>query len=398
MNLIRATGQIAAALICVGRLNAQSAAGPQVIESRPLTGRVADAIRVERQARWIVGGSSSYKGKPIEEVSGAARFSNGTVAVAEALHGRIVYFDSTGKLIRSVGTLGQGGEPGVFNSIMSLTRLGSDRVVAYDISADRLTTLDDKGGVRGWDHIQSVPYVKTPIGKSRLMMEVIGAVDRKQFVARQTFRRYPMGSAKYVDSASIVVIDKDRKWSVASRVLDREWFQFTGVKYGTWDVVPFGRTGALAASGDSWYYSDGSAFEIRRTSLAGAAPQVWRVARPRMKVTPQDIERFKRTRLPHYLPILQPGFAKAFEWMAYPKEFPTYTALIVDAPGNVWARQWAFDGELAKWDVFSATGKLIDEVEVPPDLEVLEIGRDYLLARYNGPEEGQEVRVYRVWR
>lgn len=49
------------------------------------------------------------------------------------------------------------------------------------------------------------------------------------------------------------------------------------------------------------------------------------------------------------------------------------------------------------WTVFTNTGAQLAEVRLPNNLDVYEIGNDYVLARYMDPEESiPEVRMYRL--
>jgi len=60
---------------------------------------------------------------------------------------------------------------------------------------------------------------------------------------------------------------------------------------------------------------------------------------------------------------------------------PAYRRLLVDAPGNLWARRfrppWA--EEEPSWYVFNEQGAWLGEITTPRGLWVFEIGADYLL-------------------
>ena len=59
---------------------------------------------------------------------------------------------------------------------------------------------------------------------------------------------------------------------------------------------------------------------------------------------------------------------------------PAFDVIVEDAADNVWVRHYRADGERGRtWSVFDAAGAWLGEVDLPPDVSVLSIGRDELL-------------------
>jgi hypothetical protein len=99
----------------------------------------------------------------------------------------------------------------------------------------------------------------------------------------------------------------------------------------------------------------------------------------------------------------EPRRAAVERWYSeieFPATLPAYTQMIVDSDDHVWVRGYPRrSATTARWSVFSPTGALVAEVDVPKHLEVYEIGRDYALGRYLDPTEAvPQVHLYRLTR
>jgi hypothetical protein len=67
-----------------------------------------------------------------------------------------------------------------------------------------------------------------------------------------------------------------------------------------------------------------------------------------------------------------------------PDSTPYFTAMVVDKPGNVWLRRYVAPYVAithGPWAVFDTSGRLLGEVRLRDDMQVFEIGDDYVLGR-----------------
>lgn len=63
-------------------------------------------------------------------------------------------------------------------------------------------------------------------------------------------------------------------------------------------------------------------------------------------------------------------------WARRPEEgIPTYSNLIIDPSDNLWAQS----GDLSRAAVFTPEGELIGTLEVPPNLQIHQVGRDFVV-------------------
>ena len=87
----------------------------------------------------------------------------------------------------------------------------------------------------------------------------------------------------------------------------------------------------------------------------------------------------------------------------YPSHLPTFSQLIVDPEGNIWARQVELgtgdEGQvtdLSDFFVFGAGGRYFGVVELPPNLQVLQVGLDFVLAKVTDDLGVEYVHLYGI--
>ena len=72
--------------------------------------------------------------------------------------------------------------------------------------------------------------------------------------------------------------------------------------------------------------------------------------------------------------------ARAYREMSLPKILPVFSRLLVDEVGWRWAELHRFDiRHLVRWLVFGPNGEGLGSVDMPPNLDVYQIGRDFVL-------------------
>ena len=66
-----------------------------------------------------------------------------------------------------------------------------------------------------------------------------------------------------------------------------------------------------------------------------------------------------------------------------PEFAPLYRSMVVDAERRVWLERFQMPGvdALRAWDVIDSNGAWLGVVQVPRNLRIFQIGRDYLLGR-----------------
>ena len=75
---------------------------------------------------------------------------------------------------------------------------------------------------------------------------------------------------------------------------------------------------------------------------------------------------------------------RRFRSLPVAEHFPAFSSIIADAAGHLWVRKYDFPNEempAPLWTVFDAQGQVLGFVETPADLQIYEIGEDYILGR-----------------
>jgi len=91
--------------------------------------------------------------------------------------------------------------------------------------------------------------------------------------------------------------------------------------------------------------------------------------------------------------------APAIQEMPQPDVLPHYSALEADPDGNLWVRHYhSASLPSFEWTVFDSTGHMLGDVTFPEGLDVYEIGRDYVLGRWQDEADVEYVRLHRLSR
>ena len=78
---------------------------------------------------------------------------------------------------------------------------------------------------------------------------------------------------------------------------------------------------------------------------------------------------------------------------------PTFSALLVDALGHLWIREYSRPREnRSVWTVYDSDARVLGFVETPPELDVFEIGEDYLLGVATDELDVEYVQMWRLTR
>ena len=303
----------------------------------------------------------------------------------------LVGYDSTGRQ-RWREDITPGGSGG-FAWFTSLLHETPRRVLMWDDASNRLTELDVNGGVHGRRGVDALPKVRIAGGaRSRQLLTTLGRFQDGEIIAMTMFGPNGEDGLRY-DSAKVVRIDRDGGVKVIGRVLLAQMYTWTA-PHLVQGVLPFGRVGRLAVGGSSWYYTDGERFTIERRGRDGALLSTFGVPRARRPVDAEAIRLSRLRALADVDSAHKSSLIRALAWMPYPDTMAAYDDLRFDSSGMLWAKVSAPDWEVGFWDLFSPSGQRLGEVRLPPDLRVLDIIDDALLAYHSEPGGQNELQVY----
>jgi hypothetical protein len=75
---------------------------------------------------------------------------------------------------------------------------------------------------------------------------------------------------------------------------------------------------------------------------------------------------------------------------------PAWQKLVVDSQGYLWAEVFRPQGDSIsfQWNVFSPDGRAVGTVQMPPQLDVMQIGPNFILGRWTNSDGIEYVRRY----
>jgi hypothetical protein len=164
--------------------------------------------------------------------------------------------------------------------------------------------------------------------------------------------------------------------------------------------VPFGKAPKVAVGGSRLFFGSQDAFEIEVYGADGTLETLVRLDRPLVPVTDRDLEAFISREVGRMADQNEARQRRIdLEKMPRIEHRPAHGSLSADAAGYLFVEDYAMPGDTRKGVmVFGPDGKLTGEFEIPADLQILEVGSDYLLVRYEDELEVEYVGLYRLTR
>jgi hypothetical protein len=324
-------------------------------------------------------------------VVGATRLSDGNILVGD--HGAFALhlFSGAGAPVRRLGRKGAG--PGEIGYLKALLRCG-DSLVTLDIEPRRASVFSLAG-----TYVRSFRFGSPEAGNSPYHTACNGLGvfahygwelprDMKDGAYRPVVPFWTSGA----DSGVRKVIGHFPGSERFGLVVD-------GTPRGT-RPLPLGKQSDVAVGPDRVYVGTADRFEILVFDPGGNPADTIRQATASLETTRADIENAKQKELASNDETWRASIERDYARMPFPKTVPAYTDLVVDSDGNLWVQEFPrVRSSRVRWVVFNSAGTRLAELSLPTDLEVYEIGQDYVLGRYLSADESiPQVRLYRLHR
>ncbi len=85
--------------------------------------------------------------------------------------------------------------------------------------------------------------------------------------------------------------------------------------------------------------------------------------------------------------------------LIFPDFIPAYRSLLVDTEDHLWVEQYRTGWEQERrWWVFDPAGRWLGEPTVPTDLDIREVGPDYILGVRRDAGDVEQVVMYELIR
>ncbi len=318
-------------------------------------------------------------------VRDATRLPDGRIAVANAGTNEVRFYGPDGRFLLAAGREGKG--PGEYERLTSVESYRGDSIVTFDYWAGRITVLDSSGTVGRTASLAELSSSLRSVdafadGRFLLRTLPLEALDRargRSRVRAPLLLLTPDGVLQ--DTAAVVPANE----------------QFV---YETGTATPPLMQGTFIAVHDSLaYVGTAEDFEFRVLSQDGTVRRVVRILDYDLRVPESVRDSLKRAMLQTKLPAV---FRPSQTAMAnsIPKRWPAYSDLLVDPTGNVWVEKYTqrarVSSEPRHWFVFDPSGAWLGTVDVPSNLELYEVGEDYVLGRSRDAMGVETVKLLRL--
>jgi len=332
----------------------------------------------------VVDGPREYR---LDRVLGVTRLADGRIAVLNGGDQELRFYDRNGAFLQSVG--GEGGGPGELRRSTGLHRTPGDTLVVASHADTERSYFSPTGEFL---KRESFPYASL----ATLLGQVFGCPRRPGLL--------PDGS--YLACAGIVDQSRDGSQDLqVSHYLVRvpfslDWADTLGVLQGPEFGVNYGSPGTQIASRRDplqVFLGDPATFTI--AVLEGGRGLVQSIRYP------QGISSVTEDQRQEYVAYLEEWQADRPNAVLSPPiedrttadVKPGFQGLIADESGSLWAIRFS-----PPWDspqaalIFGPEGQLLGEVAFPPGLEILEVGKDYVLGISRDEFDVEQVAMYQL--
>lgn len=347
----------------------------------------SDTISTRPPSGAVATGALSISGDPILTLSpvdssgepllgnlvDATRLSSGLIAVVDRGIQAVLVLDSAGRLVLQTGRRGQG--PGEYEAIRGIGQCAPDTLLVWDASNERMSVLTAQGTL-----VRSFPLSMAPVaGYCAGASEFIVWERFLSSTAPGADQRPVRGVASLISAAGKRVGSLGELRAGENRPLGAVT-QFAvaanGVWVGTADTTVIrllardGRELGSLLAGEEQRTPSAAEYDAAIAALAATVPGT--------AEQQAEMQAFLRKRFPP------------------PKYAPAYRALLTNGIGALFVVTSPLGRGSTEIAVFTPVGASLGELHIPDDLEVVEIGRGYLLAINEGDEGNERIVQYEL--
>jgi 6-bladed beta-propeller len=361
------------------------------------------AANSSAQATWVVDrvpildvpGTSSSGVVTFGYAAGGMRLSDGQLLIADRVENSIRVFDTSGKLMRTVGRTGDG--PGEFQAIVWAGRCGTDSLLVWDLRRRQASMIGASGAVARQFAIPNGDTAQAPFQFS--------CSSRGSMVYRSQPRPVrgapPDPQNPNLMGVSAAAYRAGRDGSIAQRLGDipaGEVFAITSPSGGRGAAPrPLGRNSSVGALDDAVVISSADSAIVTIVRADGRSS---RHALPITLRAPTKAEFDESVKATASMAPAQMRQAMIQQLTAVPmpERLPAISALVPDSEGLMWVQTTPPGGKAVDFLVMNAAGHVVARAQVPLGLTVFEIGKDYVLGSYTDAADEMHVTVLRLRR
>lgn len=339
----------------------------------------------------VVEGDPEYQ---LFQVRDAVRLDDGSIVVLNGGSSEVRVFGGDGAHLYSFGSQGEG--PGEYVRPTIVTRWPGDSLAVWDAATSRLTISHESGEFGrtlplGWD-----------VGSSLAIPSFSHVLDDgKMVVFSLRFPETELGTGVHRPNIAVRVVDAAGE--LVADLGDHPGDEtYMSVGDGTVEVMrlPFARSYVLGAAGRESIIGGTDRWELRYWDADGALRRIVRIAEPPRLNGPQHMEARLAERL-ESVPMEQRAALRAsMARTPGPDTLPAFETAGTDALGNTWVKPFRSPADSGPdhWIVLDGQGVALGRIEVPEDVELYDVGVDYVLGLWTDSLGVEHVRLWRLTR
>ena len=317
----------------------------------------------------------------------------------------LVFRDRHGELIRQIGRRGEG--PGEFRNLSGFSE-SPGGFIAWDGFLRRISRLDRSGRYLGSAtliHDGGATTLVGAVGENALFRVTVSGFAGEGGAPPQEVRH---------DEEFLLVRPLDGTilgtWSVPATA---RWSMRENTAAGRNGGIPvlFGRDPVVAVTGDVAYIGTTGAIDFTRIDVSGSVSRI----HLRHDTIPTDPrwERYLRDSIRAEIDAITPGRLVSVDgvnrqmgWKKFRSELleglparttvPPFSDLKGDRQGRLWLREYPIPGRVgpATWIVVEPPSTVLGRVELPADVEVLDISHGHVVILREGALGQEILEVY----
>lgn len=356
-----------------------------VVGATTLQGQVpVPTIRLGSPTIRIGGVSGPVDEMLLAGVVGATRLPNGVIVIGDGAAPRVLMFSPEGQLLSSLG--GRGDGPGEFRMPRWLGPCGTEGFAVYDVAQKRVTIFSPTGQVRG------TKSVAAAAGFSKVLRCL---PESLVFLFTRPSRVLVQGGSRWTVATSLTRVVDLTVDTLDASTGDQEYY--VNRSHSGFAEVPLGRLVLGTAGRGRIYTCTNQDGHCKVFDAVGKSLGAFDVRTERLKVSAKDWDRAIEGQVTaEPMRDNRQVMAEVLREIPRPNVFPLIDRARGDSENRLWVRIFAgYSNSVSTWLILSEGGTLLAKVIVPRELQILEIGKDYVLGVSQDRDGVETVSLYR---
>jgi hypothetical protein len=359
----------------------RDSAGIAIVESRAPLWNEGAGWSVDSQPLLVIGDASGDSAYSFSDIRGLTRNADGGVIVADAGSRQLRLYDAGGRLQKVAGRRGNG--PGEYRNLEIMRACEGDMIVVWDFA--RLLFFTRSLEFVRQNNLTAAPWPPVCFRDGGTLLQGSVPSDAER-LARGTL----------YDSRVVLFATDSAGQRAAELDTITVWWRVAGEHEGSWGFVhPVAPITATASREDELVIGYSKSLEIRFVNRSGTSVRIHRSLAESFELTPDVVQAYKEATLDISGEQTRQAI-EAFGW-PMPGTRSAYSNVLVDGDGNAWLHRTEIHGRSTnRWTVFARDGSHLGDVRIPANLQVFEIGGNWLLGVSRDSLDVERVQLHQL--